>query len=191
LSIDGGSTFTNAHETREIPIIAASVQRLILPRQSQVWAVLRKADTLQRLSYSLTATFLGRMCLSGEVHDLDSTQWKLVISAMELYRRVFPIIRDGNSTFHGKIGKSWRHPQGCQAVFRTGMSGKRAMLVAHTFAKPFAKKLKIPVSNGTSWRIEEVWPSKHGLSASLEDNNLTVGLSGSFRGVVVILRRGK
>jgi len=38
-------SFSDAHETREIPIIAANLQRLILPRQSQVWAVLRKNDT--------------------------------------------------------------------------------------------------------------------------------------------------
>jgi hypothetical protein len=37
LSAMGSSS--DAHETREIPIIAANLQRLILPRQSQIWAV--------------------------------------------------------------------------------------------------------------------------------------------------------
>jgi alpha-galactosidase len=48
LSAMGSSS--DAHETREIPIIAANLQRLILPRQSQIWAVLRKDDTAQRLA---------------------------------------------------------------------------------------------------------------------------------------------
>ena len=51
--------------------IAANLQRLSLPRQSLVWVVLRKEATAQWLAYSLGATFLGRMCLSGELHALS------------------------------------------------------------------------------------------------------------------------
>lgn len=182
-------SFSDAHETREIPIIAANLQRLILPRQLQVWAVLRKNDTAQRLAYSLAATFLGRMCLSGEVHDLSPAQWKLSVSAMELYRRVYPIIRDGHSTFHGETGKSWRHPQGWQAVLRTSKNGKRALLVAHTFGKAFPKSLQIPLAE-SGWKIEETWPAKQGLSANLKGKSLQLDLSGEFRTCVVSLRRG-
>jgi alpha-galactosidase len=181
-------SFSDAHETREIPIIAANLQRLILPRQSQVWAVLRKNDTAQRLAYSLAATFLGRMCLSGEVHDLSPAQWKLSVSAMELYRRVYPIIRDGHSTFHGETGKSWRHPQGWQAVLRTSKNGKRALLVAHTFGKGFPKSVQIPVAE-SGWKIDEAWPAKNGIAASLKGKSLQLDLSSEFRACVVSLRR--
>jgi alpha-galactosidase len=179
---------SDAHETREIPIIAANLQRLILPRQSQVWAVLRKADTAQRLAYSLAATFLGRMCLSGEVHDLSPAQWKLSVSAMEFYRRVYPIIRDGHSTFHGETGKSWRHPQGWQAVLRTSKNGKRALLVAHTFGKPFPKSVEIPLP-GAGWKVEEAWPAKAGLKSSLKGKRLNLELAVEFRATVTTLRR--
>jgi len=30
------------------------------------------------LIYSLAATFLGRMCLSGDAHELDAKQWAAV-----------------------------------------------------------------------------------------------------------------
>jgi alpha-galactosidase len=179
---------SDAHETREIPIIAANLQRLILPRQSQIWAVLRKDDTAQRLAYSLAATFLGRMCLSGEVHDLSPAQWNLVVSAMELYRRVAPIIRDGHSTFHGETGESWRHPQGWQAVLRTSKRGDRALLVAHTFAKPFTKQVEIPLP-GAGWKVDEIWPAKSGLTAALFRNSIKLGLTGELRSVVVVLGR--
>lgn len=181
-------SFSDAHETREIPIIAANLQRLILPRQSQIWAVLHKNDTAQRLAYSLAATFLGRMCLSGEVHDLSPVQWKLTVSAMELYRRVYQIIRDGHSTFHGETGKSWRHPQGWQAVLRTSKNGKHALLVAHTFGRAFPKSVQIPLAEG-GWKIDEAWPEKQGLSASLKGKSLKLDLSGEFRTCVVSLRR--
>jgi alpha-galactosidase len=186
LSAMGSSS--DAHETREIPIIAANLQRLILPRQSQIWAVLRKDDTAQRLAYSLAATFLGRMCLSGEVHDLSPAQWNLVVSAMELYRRVAPIIRDGHSTFHGETGESWRHPQGWQAVLRTSKRGDRALLVAHTFAKPFTKQVEIPLP-GAGWKVDEIWPAKSGLTAALFRNSIKLGLTGELRSVVVVLGR--
>ena len=181
-------SFSDAHESREIPIIAANVQRLILPRQSQIWAVLRKHDTAQRLAYSLAATFLGRMCLSGDVHDLSPAQWKLTVSAMELYRRVYPIIRDGHSTFHGETGKNWRHPQGWQAVLRTSKNGKRAVLIAHTFGKAFPKSAQIPLTE-SGWKIEETWPEKQGLSATLKGKSLKLDLPGEFRACVVGLRR--
>jgi alpha-galactosidase len=180
-------SFSDAHETREIPIIAANLQRLILPRQSQIWAVLRKNDTAQRLAYSLAATFLGRMCLSGEVHDLSPAQWKLSVSAMELYRRVYPIIRDGHSTFHGETGKSWRHPQGWQAVLRTSKNGKRALLVAHTFGKAFPKSVQIPLAE-SGWKIEEAWPEKQGLTATLKGKSIELDLNGEFRATVISLR---
>ena len=181
-------SFSDAHETREIPIIAANLQRLILPRQSQVWAVLRQNDTAQRLAYSLAATFLGRMCLSGEVHDLSPAQWKLTVSAMELYRRIYLIIRNGHSTFHGERSKSWRHPQGWQAVLRTSKNGKRALLVAHTFGKAFPKSVQIPLAK-SGWKIDEAWPEKQGLSVTFKGKSLQLHLSGEFRACVVSLCR--
>jgi alpha-galactosidase len=188
MALSAMGSYSDAHETREVPIIAAAVQRLILPRQSQIWAVLRKDDTAQRLAYSLAATFLGRMCLSGEVHDLSTAQWNLVVSAMELYRRVAPIIRDGHSTFHGEVGESWRHPQGWQAVLRTSKRGDRALLVAHTFAKPFTKQVEIPLP-GAGWKVDEIWPAKSGLTAALFRNSIKLGLTGELRSVVVVLGR--
>ncbi|MCS6244996.1 MAG: alpha-galactosidase [Opitutus sp.] len=181
-------SFSDAHETREIPIIAANLHRLILPRQSQVWAVLRKNDSAQRLAYSLAATLLGRMCLSGEVHDLSPAQWKLTVSAMELYRRVYPIIRDGHSTFHGETGKSWRHPKGWQAVLRTAKNGKRALLVAHTFGRSFPKSVEIPLPDA-GWEVEETWPKKHGIPANLKGKSVQLDLTGEFRATVISLRK--
>ena len=180
--------FSDAHETLEIPMIGASLQRLILPRQLQLWSVLRKGDSLQRLAYSLAATFLGRMCLSGEIHDLSKPQWSRVRSGMDLYQRVASIIRDGHSTFHGKPGKSWRHPQGWQAVVRHTMAADRALVVAHTFEKPFPKRVTIPLPPAPGWELEEVWPPKNGLSIRLDGPALEVSFPSSFMAGVAVLK---
>ena len=64
-------SFSDAHEEKEIPVIAANVHRMIPPGQSEIWAVLRAEDTGKRIVYSMANTFLGVMCLSGDVHTLS------------------------------------------------------------------------------------------------------------------------
>jgi alpha-galactosidase len=170
------SSFSDAHEPREIPIIAANLQRLILPRQSQVWAVLRAADTQQRLIYSLAATFLGRMCLSGEIDRLSDKQIEIVQRAIALYRQAAGIIREGTSRRHGAAGESWRHPTGWQAVMR--ILGDEALLVVHAFDRP--AEIKLPLAE---WRMLDglgMEPSR--------DIELQWSLA-AFSGAVMLLRR--
>jgi alpha-galactosidase len=152
------SSFSDAHESPEIPIIAANLHRLMLPRQSQIWAVLHKADSDQRLAYSLAATFLGRMCLSGEIAELTDAQWQLVLRAQEFYRRAAPIIKHGTSRRSGAMGESWRHPTGWQAVVRT--SGNEALVVLHAFENAPAK-VNFPLPPGT-WRVVDEFPQRTG-----------------------------
>ena len=102
------ASFSDAHECQEIPIIAANLHRMILPGQSQIWAVLRKTDSLRRVNYSLVNTFLGVMCLSGDMLDLSDEQWKKVDEGIAFYKAVRHIIRDGVTSFHGDVSESWR-----------------------------------------------------------------------------------
>ena len=145
------SSFSDAHEIPEIPIIAANLHRLILPRQSQIWAVLHRSDTPQRLIYSLAATFLGRMCLSGEVEQLDKTLWQTVGEAMALYQHAAPILKHGSSRSFGKLGESWRHPHGWQAARRISNNRKSILLVVHTFADA-PTTIEVPWPDGT-WQL--------------------------------------
>jgi alpha-galactosidase len=120
------SSFSDAHELPEIPIIAANLHSLMLPRQNQIWAVLHKADSDQRLIYSLAATFLGRMCLSGEIDQLSSSQWEIVRRAIRLYEKAVSIIKHGTSRRFGLLASSWRYPYGWQAVVRVPSPQERA-----------------------------------------------------------------
>ena len=52
MSMCSMASFSDAHECEEIPIIAANLHRVILPRQSQIWAVIRNSDSLKRIAYS-------------------------------------------------------------------------------------------------------------------------------------------
>lgn len=126
------TSFSDAHETVEIPIIAASLHRLIPAQKNQVWAVIRPTDSVQRLHYSLSAPFLGRMCLSGDLVDLSEDRFAVIQAAQQLYVQAAPVIRDGTSRLHQHTGASRRYPTGWQAVVRS--TETQALVVVHSFA---------------------------------------------------------
>ena len=185
LGLTAMSSFSDAHELVEIPIIAANLHRLLLPRQSQVWAVLHRGDSDQRLLYSLAATFLGRMCISGEITGLTDAQWQLTLRMQELYATAAPIIKEGASRRFGQMGESWRHPTGWQAVVRTALDGRRALVVLHTFADPPAT-IEAPLPAG-DWVIDEASP---GGAPSLAGGALLWRAPHPFSAAVLLLSRG-
>jgi len=187
LGLTAMSSFSDAHELPEIPIIAANLHRLMLPRQNQIWAVLHQTDSDQRLIYSLAATFLGRMCLSGEIDRLSEDQWKIVRAAQQLYRNAVPIIKNGTSRRFGNLGESWRYPKGWQGVVRTGADGKTALVVVHAFAKS-PRQVQVPLPAGDGWHIQEklLDPSSE---CGLLNDVLVFGPKADFSAAVFLLAR--
>ena len=175
------ASFSDAHECPEIPIIAAALHRMILPAQSQIWAVLRAGDSLRRMNYSLVNTFLGVMCLSGDVTGLSPEQWRKAEEGIRFYRQVRRVIRDGVSAFFGEVSASWRHPEGWQAVVR--QAGNETLAVIHTFGGQFPGQVALPV-RGTE--IRRVMCSENN-RVSLADGTLTVELKAPFEAVAVHL----
>jgi alpha-galactosidase len=171
-------SFSDAHETREIPIIAANLQRLIAPRQSQIWAVLRKTDDDQRLRYSLAATFLGRMCLSGDLNDLNEHQWELALQAQALYRKVAPIIKHGHSVRYGPNVTNYRHPRGWQAMLRVSDDGQQTLVVAHSFGGDAPPSVNVPLPDG-QWRVAEALAAQ-GYTPAVDGISLHAPMAGTL-----------
>ena len=182
------SSFSDAHELVEIPIIAANLHRLMLPRQSQIWAVLKPSDTERRLVYSLAATFLGRMCLSGDVAGLSAAQWRVALDAQRIYGKVAPVIKDGVSRLHRELGESWRHPRGWQALVRTSAFGDEAVIVAHAFADAPAQ-ISLPLPPGSGWRVADTFAETVSPAPSVLGDTLLLFFPGDFSAQVVHLVR--
>ncbi len=180
------SSFSDAHELPEIPLIAANLHRLMLPRQSQIWAVLHAADSPRRLDFSLAAAFLGRMCLSGEIDRLTPAQWQRVQEAMNIYRRAATIIRDGISHRFGEIGQSWRHPTGWQAIRRISAANQSALVVMHTFASPPSSPLHVPLP-AANWRMAENFGTDG--TISLDHETLTWNSPQPFSARILLLMK--
>jgi len=151
------ASFSDAHETVDIPLIAANLQRLIQPRQSQIWAVLHAGDSMQRLVYLLSSGFLGRLCISGEIPVLSAAQWALVQEAINFYGQVAPIIAQGKSRLFQAVGPSWQHLQGAQAVLRVAEDGRSALLVTHSFGAPLPAEIRVALP-GSGWQIAARFP---------------------------------
>lgn len=178
------SSFSDAHECREIPIIAANVHRAILPAQSQIWAVLRREDSVKRLTYSIANTFLGRMCLSGDVYDLSGEQWSCIEQGIRFYRMVSPILRDGKSKYFGTGIEAYNHPEGWQAVVRSSAKQRKELAVIHTFENA-PRRIELPLEEGIT-QIEEIYAGPE-VKISLSDHKLILEQLEDFEGIGIML----
>ncbi len=181
------ASFSDAHETTNVPIIAAQLQRLILPRQSQIWAVLHAGDSDDRLAYSLAATFYGRMCLSGEVFDLGVAQMDWVRRAINFYQAAAPTLKQGRSTLRDSGIGNRRHSRGWQAVMRIRDDGAQALFTAHVFNTAESLQLTWDLPEGL-WALEQAFHTD-AVEADLQGQTLRVRVHRPFVGLGLLLRR--
>lgn len=194
MSLCSMASFSDAHECEEIPVIAAGLHRCILPRQSQIWAVIRKTDTVKRIAYTLINTFLGRMCFSGDVTELTGEQWQAIEDGMAFYRRIVPAIRNGYSCFFSGKGASDRFLTGYQALVRLACEpgqlreGKHdsAYVIVHVFHDPKPRQIVIDLPEGCPDRIEAVYRGTD-IQVRTENHRLIVTPDQEMEAVAVYL----
>jgi len=179
------ASFSDAHECEEIPVIAGNLHRVILPRQSQIWAVIRETDSLKRIAYSVAATFLGRMCLSGDVWRLNDAQWKVIDDGIAFYKEIAPVIKKGFTSFYGTELTSWRNLKGWQGIWRESEEGK-AMAVFHGFNENAGVEMSIPVPEG--YQIKDVY-SYEEENVAIVDGQLRLTMNEDMKAVAVYLEQ--
>lgn len=165
------ASFSDAHECEEIPIIAAALHRVILPCQSQIWAVIRETDSLKRIAYSVANTFLGRMCISGDVCNLTPEQWEVIDRGIAFYKKCVLIIKNGTSFLYERYGSSWRHPKGWQAVVRFLENGA-CMAVIHTFDGALPDEIRIPLPPQVTGQIRDRYCDSDKIQIRIEQGTL-------------------
>lgn len=184
IGLSAMSSFSDAHESWNIPIIGANVQRLLLPRQSQIWAVLHPGESERRTVYTLTATFLGRMCLSGEIWELSAAQMAWAQRAQDLYEDAAETIKYGVSRRYGPAILSYRYPKGWQGVVRECTTDKKVLVVVHRFEDEVEEVL-CPLPKG-NWKISKSLKEEP-TTATLARGRLRINSLQAFAGIVVIL----
>lgn len=137
-------SFSDAHEEKEIPVIALDLQRLILTQKSQIWAVLRKTDSLKRIAYSVCAGMHGVLCISGDVFDLSAEQWALAREGVSFYKKVSGVIANGFTKRFGPVQNSNRELKDYQVAVRYGNDGD-ALVLVHAFEHDGIGEISIPL----------------------------------------------
>lgn len=189
MALTAMTSCSDAHETPDLPVIAANLHRLVCPAQNQVWCVLRASDSLQRLSYSLAAGFLGRLCLSGEIAQLPSAAWRFAREGLAHYQRATRFIAEGRFHRHGNFGPSYQHLTGWQSVVAMTPNAREAMIVWHTFARP-PRAVTVPLPAGLSWSATHEFADRTA-GARVAENTLELPLGRAWSGGVIFLRGKK
>ena len=178
------ASFSDAHECVHIPIIAANLHRLIQPAKSQIWAVLRKTDSLRRINYSLVNTMLGVMCISGDVYDLSGEQWDVVDKNIAFYKKYSHVIKKGTSSFYGSRIESYLSPEGWQAVVRYNSDSGISLIAVHTFGGEIPEMVSLPVNGDTVLDVL----SSEGNQISISGGRLNIQLKADFEAVAVAVK---
>ncbi|MDQ8197904.1 alpha-galactosidase [Pelagicoccus enzymogenes] len=183
------TSITDAHETPDIPIISANALQISPVSKNLIWAVLRDSDSMQRICYSLSATFLGRMCLSGDIARLNEEQWTFTRRAIQLYNELAPTLRDASFRRFGSWGDSYQHPKGGQAVRATAADGNTLVVVWHAFENP-PSELRVPLPTDSAWTLVEEL-SEHSDTAKIEGTTLQFEKPTAWSGGVVVLKSSR
>lgn len=176
------ASFSDAHECKEIPLIAADLQKLILPRQSQIWSVIKETDDERRIAYSIINTLLGRMCISGPVHQLTHKQKTLIRKGVEFYGNVSEIIKNGKSRCIRSGVKAYGEPTGWQTVLRMSDDQNSALIVMNVFEIQENTRIMVDLPQLSEMKITDVY-SEEGCTAAIDNNVLEIIVRGSFSGI--------
>ena len=177
-------SFSDAHEEREIPVIAADLQNLILAQKSQIWAVLRKEDEAKRIAYSVCAGMYGVLCISGDVEGLSQDKWELAREGVSFYKKVSPIIVSGTTRRFGPFQNSNRALKDYQATVR--YFENQALVIVHSYEHEGLQKIEIPLEEG--YRICDIYQAAdHGVS--IAGNRMVLSFEESFDALAVLIEK--
>lgn len=179
LGVSAVSSFSDAHEAIEIPYIAASLHKLMLPAQELIWATLHEDDPDERFVYSLAATFLGRVCLSGPIDKLTAHQRALTAEAMAFYAKLEDVLVNGDSHLYGNRGNNTRYPTGTQVVVRR--TARQILVVCHAYDQPAGE---MTVNLGVNATVTD---SFYGDGLTVQNGVLTVPTMSPFTAKAVLL----
>lgn len=178
------SSFSDAHECDSIPIIAANMHRMILPRQSQIWVVIQKDQPASKYYYQISSAMLGRFCLSGNVVGLEKEKWDIISNGINMYNKVKHIIDNGISKRYGNHMLSYYEPEGWQAVVRKSKNTNELLVVVHGFNN---SPSTIEIQLEDEFYISDTY-FREGITIEIRNNKLKISSLNDFDGATLLLK---
>ena len=183
MSIAAVSAFSDAHECQEIPYIAANLHHLILPRQCLILSVLSQELTVNEFYYRIVSTFLGRMCLSGDVVGLDEKKAQILKEGCHFYEQCRDIIKLGFSRVYRNCTENPHHLRGYQIVCR--QYEERMLVVFHAFENGIDQGIvELPAGN---WKTIQQYGE--GVQAVIKNQQLEIKAKQEWSAAALILEK--
>ena len=91
---------------------------------------------------------LGRMCLSGDVHNLSQEQWEIIDEAIAFYSRISFVLQDSDQYIYRCGLNEYRQLSGWQIVRRERDNCQ--LLVIHNFTGSSHIEAELPELEGHS-----------------------------------------
>ncbi|MFD1440057.1 glycoside hydrolase family 36 protein [Lacticaseibacillus hegangensis] len=153
------SSFSDAHDSHAIPIIAANELNVIPAAKNLIWCVLHADSTDDELNFHLISTFLGLACLSGDIRGLSDQQWQTVDTDFKFYKENQHLIAEGTPIREGQPIISYFNPVGYQVSgfvnHDTVADSDEMILMIFGFNLPEKQTISIAAADG-AWHVEDV-----------------------------------
>ena len=145
-------SFSDAHENASGVNVACNLHRFVPPRKLQIWATIRKNDSLEEVCFTAAKAMLGRYCLSGNLIGRSEEILCALEHSVAFYRGAVPIIRDGVTTAieDGEI-TSYLNGRGRIWLVRESADKREKLVYAYAIGAPGAQ-FEIGIGGG-EWQI--------------------------------------
>lgn len=188
------SSFSDAHETRSIPIIAANELNVLPPYKNLIWAVLNPTDSKEQMEYRLISTFLGRICMSGDIRNMSKDQWSIFDRAIEFYKKNTELIANGYTFRTGPKVTSYDHPTGYQICGFTNKENieksDEILMLIFEFDRAGEDLVHLPLLS-KDWKVDGEFGEKK-IHLVQDEKNIGIKLTNNgFRAKAILIKKYK
>ncbi|WP_334332203.1 glycoside hydrolase family 36 protein [Companilactobacillus sp. HBUAS59544] len=145
------SSFSDAHETDSIPLIACNELNIIPASKNLIWCTIHPDDSIRYLQYHLIATFLGRICMSGDIRKMSNEQWNVIDKAFSFYKQNSQLISQGIPFRKGPEVLSYQNPNGYLISGFINDSNNEILLLVYQFRDVEEKSIKLSLDE--DWQV--------------------------------------
>lgn len=127
-------SFSDAHENADGAVVAVDLHRIMQPRTMQIWASILPKHDVDEVYFTMVKAMLGRVCLAGNITQIDEDKYAVVKRGTEFYSQLKGIIKDGETTLIDTDEiKSLLNPKGVVRLMRKSSDGSQLICYAFCF----------------------------------------------------------
>ena len=129
-------SFSDAHENPDGVVVAMDLHRIMQPRIMQVWACLRKENSIDDIYVTVAKAMLGRICFAGCLEEISKETLDVALKGKHFYDKIKHIIKNGTTTLiDTEQIKSLNNPHGAIKLMRESLDNNELLCYAFNFGE--------------------------------------------------------